>query len=40
MEDLLMDMVEYWSDIEQRLEKLLKDGYVKLPSLKIYNLDN
>tara|TARA_B100001057_G_C22851025_1_gene950973 strand:+ start:1910 stop:2617 length:708 start_codon:yes stop_codon:yes gene_type:complete len=34
-----MDFDEYWSDIEQRLEKLLKDGFVKLPSLKIYDLD-
>ena len=34
-----MDIDKYWSDIDQRLEKLLKDGYVKLPSLKIYDLE-
>jgi hypothetical protein len=34
-----MDIDKYWSDIDQRLEKLLKDGFVKLPSLKIYDLE-
>jgi hypothetical protein len=34
-----MHINEYWRDIEHRLETLLKDGFVKLPSLKIYDLD-
>ena len=29
----------FWDDIDLRLESLLTDGYVKLPSLKAFNLD-
>ena len=35
-----MNIEEYWSDIDQRLKNLLDDGYVKLPSLKMLNLDD
>ena len=35
-----MNIEEYWSDIDSRLENLLKDGYVKLPSLGMLNLEN
>ena len=28
----------YWSDIDQRIEKLCSEGSVKLPSLKGFNL--
>ena len=34
-----MDISEYWNDIDTRLEILLKNGFVKLPSLKVYNLN-
>ncbi|MDC0565148.1 hypothetical protein OAO56_02600 [Amylibacter sp.] len=34
-----MDIIEYWSDIEFRLGTLLNDGFVKLPSLKVCDLD-
>ena len=29
----------YWSDIDSRLDKLIEDGAVKLPSLKEFDLD-
>lgn len=32
-------MNNYWKDIDYKLEKLLSDGYVKLPSLVDYDLD-
>ena len=35
-----MNIEEYWSDIDSRLESLLNDGYVKLPSLGMLNLEN
>ena len=35
-----MNIEEYWSDIDSRLENLLDDGYVKLPSLRMLNLDH
>ena len=35
-----MNIEEYWSDIDSRLENLLNDGYVKLPSLKMLNLEH
>ena len=35
-----MNIEEYWSDIDSRLENLLTDGYVKLPSLSMLNLDH
>lgn len=34
-----MNISEYWSDIDARLESLLKDGFVKLPSLKACDLN-
>jgi len=30
-----MNIEEYWRDIDSRLENLLNDGFVKLPSLKM-----
>lgn len=33
-----MDCAEYWDDIDSRLELLVKDGAVKLPSLKLLDL--
>ena len=35
-----MNIEEYWSDIDSRLSNLLNDGYVKLPSLKMLNLEH
>ena len=35
-----MNIEEYWSDIDSRLENLLGNGYVKLPSLKMLNLEH
>ena len=35
-----MNIEEYWSDIDSRLENLLNDGFVKLPSLKMLDLEN
>tara|TARA_B100000676_G_C17926325_1_gene758319 strand:- start:198 stop:905 length:708 start_codon:yes stop_codon:yes gene_type:complete len=35
-----MNIEEYWSDIDSRLANLLNDGYVKLPSLKMLNLEH
>ena len=29
----------YWHDIDSRLEKLIEDGAVKLPSLKQFDLE-
>ena len=34
-----MAKLRYWDDIDSRLESLLQHGYVKLPSLKSFNLD-
>lgn len=34
-----MAKIHYWDDIDSRLESLIKHGYVKLPSLKVFNLD-
>ena len=35
-----MSIKEYWSDIDSRLKNLLDNGYVKLPSLKMLNLEH
>ena len=35
-----MNIEEYWSDIDSRLENLLNDGFVKLPSLRMLDLEN
>ena len=36
-----MDIIEeYWSDIDNRLKNLIENGYVKLPSLKIFELES
>ena len=35
-----MNIEEYWSDIDSRLENLIDDGYVKLPSLRMLNLEH
>ena len=35
-----MNIEEYWRDIDSRLENLLNDGFVKLPSLKMLDLEN
>ena len=34
-----MNIQEYWHDIDSRLEQLLENGFVKLPSLKVFDLD-
>jgi hypothetical protein len=34
-----MNIKEYWKDIDSRLEKLINVGYVKLPSLREFDLD-
>jgi len=34
-----MNIQEYWHDIDLRLEQLLEHGFVKLPSLKAFDLD-
>mgnify|MGYP001290830815 CR=1 FL=1 len=34
-----MNIKEYWKDIDSRLEKLIDVGYVKLPSLREFDLD-
>jgi hypothetical protein len=31
--------LHYWDNIDSRLDSLIKHGYVKLPSLRIFNLD-
>ena len=33
-----MNIKEYWHDIDLRLEKLVNNGYVKLPSLSQFDL--
>ncbi len=33
-----MHVIDYWNDIDLRLKKLLKDGFVKLPPLDFFNL--
>ena len=35
-----MNSMQYWNDIDIRLEKLIKEGYVKLPSLDFFNLNS
>ena len=34
-----MNIEHYWHDIDSRLEQLLEKGFVKLPSLSIFDLD-
>lgn len=34
-----MEDLDYWHDIDARLAKLVKDGWVKLPSLEKFELD-
>ena len=34
-----MNAIEYWSDIDTRLEHLLEKGFVKLPTLSGFDLD-
>ncbi len=34
-----MNTKEYWNDIDSRLEKLIDNGFVKLPSLNEFDLD-
>ena len=34
-----MNIQEYWHDIDSRLVQLLENGFVKLPSLKEFDLD-
>lgn len=34
-----MNIQEYWHDIDSQLEQLLEHGFVKLPSLKEFDLD-
>tara|TARA_B100000073_G_scaffold330684_1_gene319363 strand:- start:1455 stop:2162 length:708 start_codon:yes stop_codon:yes gene_type:complete len=34
-----MNIEHYWHDIDSRLEQLLEKGFVKLPSLRIFDLD-
>lgn len=34
-----MNIKEYWKDIDSRLEKLVNVGYIKLPSLREFDLD-
>lgn len=35
-----MGTIDYWHDIDAKLAKLVKDGWVKLPSLEKFELDN
>ena len=35
-----MEVQKYWEDIDFRLEHLIKDGFVKLPSLKHFGLES
>tara|TARA_B110001450_G_C17619051_1_gene480427 strand:- start:317 stop:499 length:183 start_codon:yes stop_codon:yes gene_type:complete len=35
-----MEATKYWDDIDTRLKLLVKNGYVKLPSLKLFELGN
>ena len=34
-----MNIKDYWQDIDEKLEQLVDSGYVKLPSLKLFDLD-
>ena len=34
-----MNIKEYWQDLDSRLEQLLENGFVKLPSLNEFDLD-
>ena len=34
-----MNIEDYWQDIDKRLEQLVDNGFVKLPSLEFLNLD-
>jgi hypothetical protein len=34
-----MNIEKYWSDIDLRISNLVRDGFVKLPSLKAFDLD-
>lgn len=34
-----IEIKNYWNDLDLRLESLVKDGVVKLPSIKIFNLE-
>ena len=34
-----MNVKDYWQDIDKKLEQLVNSGYVKLPSLKLFDLD-
>ncbi len=34
-----METLDYWHDLDTRLSKLVKDGFVKLPSLEKFGLD-
>ena len=34
-----METLDYWRDIDARLDKLVRDGCVKLPSLENFGLD-
>lgn len=36
----MTDVDRFWGDIDLRLEELLKNGHVKLPSLKIFDIDD
>ena len=33
------EIKNYWNDLDSRLESLIKYGVVKLPSIKIFNLN-
>ena len=35
-----MALHQYWNDIDLRLESLIKEGFVKLPSLEIFDLNS
>ena len=35
-----MNIEKYWHDLDLRLEKLLENGFVKLPSLNEFDLDH
>ena len=34
-----MNIKEYWHDVDLRLEQLVENGYVKLPSLTQFDLN-
>ena len=36
----MTDIGRFWDDIDEKLEELIRNGAVKLPSLEKFNLDD